>query len=56
MADASVRFIRETISTGDGDDLGRNGNIWAAAHTYMGDAAQDGAEATIVWLDRPPRK
>ena len=49
MADASVRFISETISTGDGDDLGRNGNIWAAAHTYKGDAVQDGAEATIVW-------
>lgn len=38
MADASVRFIPNHVSTGNpvGDPFGRNGNIWCAAHTILG--------------------
>ena len=49
LGDASVRFISEEIETGEGDDRGRNGNIWVAAHTYMGDSVQKGAEVKVVW-------
>jgi len=49
LADASVRFLPEKISTGNGDNLGRFGNIWVAAHTYMGASTQGVAEAQIVW-------
>jgi prepilin-type N-terminal cleavage/methylation domain-containing protein len=46
MSDASVRFIAETITVGDGsgpnangnigDPFGRWGNVWVAAHTPQG--------------------
>ena len=49
LGDASVRFVPETIATGDGSNLGRNGNIWVAAHTYMGASLQGNPEAQIVW-------
>mgnify|MGYP002528120846 CR=1 FL=1 len=54
ISDASVRFIPQTISTGQavrgGADanLGRNGNVWVAAHTYMG-SGQNNPEAQVVW-------
>jgi hypothetical protein len=41
-ADASVKFISETISTGtldsngNADAYGRNGNIWSGAHYIQG--------------------
>lgn len=49
LCDASVRFIPETISTGDGDDRGRFGNIWVAAHTIMGASTQGNPESEVVW-------
>ncbi len=54
LVDASVRFIPETISTGQAAsgganaNLGRNGNIWVAAHTYMG-TGQNNPEAQVEW-------
>ena len=38
MMDASVKFVAETVSVGTRDNLGRNGNVWVAAHTYLGGA------------------
>ncbi|MBP88659.1 MAG: hypothetical protein CMJ64_18420 [Planctomycetaceae bacterium] len=36
LMDASVRFIPETIATGDGNNLGQNGNVWGAINTMAG--------------------
>lgn len=38
LMDASVRFISETVATGDppGDNLGRNGNVWVALSSMCG--------------------
>ena len=38
LMDASVRFISETVSTGDppGDNLGQNGNVWVALSSMFG--------------------
>lgn len=38
MSDASVKFVAETVSTGNppGDAWGRNGNVWTAAHSIQG--------------------
>lgn len=36
LADASVRFIPETITTGGHDPFGRGGNVWMAMHTVEG--------------------
>jgi type II secretory pathway pseudopilin PulG len=54
LADASVRFVPETISTGNASsgganaNLGRGGNVWVAAHTVLGGSSQN-KEAQIVW-------
>jgi hypothetical protein len=38
LADASTRFVSETMATGNpfGDAYGRNGNIWSGAHCIKG--------------------
>ena len=48
LADASVRYVSESISTGNHDNLGRGGNIWVAAHTIMG-TAHNTRESQVVW-------
>lgn len=48
MADASVRFIAETIATGNGNSLGAGGNVWVAAHTING-STQGNLEAQVVF-------
>lgn len=48
LGDASTRFIPETIAVGGRDPFGRNGNVWCAAHSYMGNT-QGIREAQVVW-------
>lgn len=48
LGDASTRFVPETIAIGRRSNLGRNGNVWVAAHTYMG-ATQNNPEAQVNW-------
>jgi prepilin-type N-terminal cleavage/methylation domain-containing protein len=54
ISDASVRFVPETMSTGQAvrgganANLGRNGNVWVAVHTYMG-GAQNNPETMVQW-------
>jgi len=48
LGDASTRFVPETIAIGNRDNFGRNGNVWVAAHTYMGNT-QGINEAQVVW-------
>lgn len=40
LCDGSVRFVAETVSTGNWDALGRNGNVWQAMHTIQGSPDQ----------------
>jgi len=36
MMDASVKSVAETVSVRDRSNLGRNGNVWPAAHPNLG--------------------